>query len=394
MNKLSNDSITKITKHFKINGSSLSYEVNQFPFTINSYPKRYNISCLKNIDNYIALLRTADFIIIDEKVKELYPFPDNLSSIIYTIEAKEKNKNMHTVLDLIDKFIKNNTSKGNKVLAIGGGIIQDISACACALFRRGQPFLYLPTTTLGQLDSCVGAKCAVNTSTAKNILGLFSAPKEVIIPTFTINTMPTLDHRAGLSEMLRLCLTASSSAVDNYLNLLPEIIDPSNCDLDKYEEALKLSLSIKKSVVDFDEYEIDIRRSMNYGHTFGHSIEKLSDFKIQHGLAVLLGIQIANKFSYTKEFMNKDFFNKISFAVKSTLYNAKSDFSFLNKIDPIEVVKQFKFDKKGDGQSVPLILINKPGEMFFYKYLFSSNPKDLIDSINDSISNFLKWSNL
>ena len=83
---------------------------------------------------------------------------------------------MNTVLDLINLFIENNISKGSKVIAIGGGIVQDISACACALLR-GQPFTYLPTTTLGQLDSCVGAKCAVNTELAKNILGLFSAPK-------------------------------------------------------------------------------------------------------------------------------------------------------------------------------------------------------------------------
>ena len=82
-------------------------------------------------------------------------------------------------------MIENNISKGSKD-AIGGGIIQDLTVSACALFRRGQPFCYLPTTTLGQLDSCVGAKCAVNIEKAKNILGLFSAPKQVLIPIFMI----------------------------------------------------------------------------------------------------------------------------------------------------------------------------------------------------------------
>ena len=80
---------------------------------------------------------------------------------------------MDTVLELIEKLIQNNISKGSNVIAIGGGIVQDITACACALFRRGQPFIYLPTTSLGQLDSCVGAKCAINTENAK-ILSAYS----------------------------------------------------------------------------------------------------------------------------------------------------------------------------------------------------------------------------
>ena len=203
--------------------------------------------------------------------------------------------------------------------------------------------------------------------------------------------MPILEHRAGLSEMLRLCITASSSAIEEYLNLLPYIIEPNNCNLDDYEKALKLSLSIKKSVVDFDEYEIDVRRSMNYGHTFGHAVEKLSNFKIPHGLAVLLGIQIANKFSCSKEFMDEEIFQRISLAIKSTLIECKYDFNFLNNINPSDIVDQFKFDKKGDGESVPLIIINKPGEMIFYRHYFSSNSIDIIESIRYSIGKFIEW---
>ena len=388
---MTNSSTTKTIESFTINGSSLNYKVKDFPFTINSFPKKYKVSCIKELEEYFSLLRDADFIIIDEKVKNLYPIPFNLKAFIFTVTATEANKNLNTVLDLIDQFIRNNTSKGNKVIAIGGGIIQDIAACACALFRRGQPFSYLPTTTLGQLDSCVGAKCAVNTTNAKNILGLFSAPQEVIIPMFTVNTMPVLEHRAGLSEMLRLCITASSSAIDQYLKLLPDILDPINCDLSQYEKALKLSLSIKKSVVDFDEYEIDVRRSMNYGHTFAHAIEKLANFKIPHGLAVLLGIQIANKFSFSRNFMEKDTFIKISLAIKSTLLESGGDFSFLKNISPKDIVDQFKFDKKGDGESVPLILINNPGDMIFYRHYFSSNTTDITNSISDSIEKFIEW---
>ena len=376
---------------FTINDSELKFAVENFPFIVNSFPRKYYVRSIKSFDQYQEILNKSDFIIIDKKVESIYPIKNKKNKFIFAFEAKEDNKNMNTVLKLIDLFIKNNISKGSNVIAIGGGIVQDISACACALFRRGLPFIYMPTTTLGQLDSCVGAKCAVNTSLAKNILGLFSAPKEVIIPTFTIKTMPPLDHRAGLSEMLRLCLTASEKAINEYANLLPFILNPETLDEKKFNAALELSLSIKKSVVDFDEYEKDVRRSMNYGHTFGHAIEKLVNFKIPHGLGVLLGIHIANNFSKEKNFMNENTYLRISEIIRETLKNIEGDFKYLLEIKAIDIVDQFKFDKKGDGNSVPLILIKNPGNMIFYKYFFKEKSEEIITSIERAIEDFEKW---
>lgn len=376
---------------FNINENELSFKIEKFPITINSFPKKYNVRSIKKLDQYEKILNNANFIIIDEKVEDIYPIKNRQNKFIFSLKAKEDNKNMNTVLELIDLFIKNNISKGSKVVAVGGGIVQDIAACACALFRRGLPFIYMPTTTLGQLDSCVGAKCAVNTPLAKNILGLFSAPREVIIPTFVIKTMPLVDHRAGLSEMLRLCLTASDKAVKHYSKLLPFILNPRDLDDDKFNEALELSLSIKKSVVDFDEYEKDVRRSMNYGHTFGHAIEKLVNFKIPHGLGVLLGIHIANNFSKDINLMEEEDFLKISTAIKCTLKGIEGDFQYLLDIKPTDIVEQFKFDKKGDGESVPLILIKNPGNMIFYKYFFKNNSEQIITSISRAIKEFTTW---
>ncbi len=379
-------------ENFKINESNLTFEMENFPILINSFPKKYSVSTINNHSDYLEILENSDFIIIDQKVADIYQLPEKDESMIFKFEANEANKNMNTVLDLINLFIENNISKGSKVIAIGGGIVQDIAACACALFRRGQPFSYLPTTTLGQLDSCIGAKCAVNTKLAKNILGLFSAPKEVIIPIFAIETMPSIDHRAGLAEMLRLCLTASQKSLNSYSDLLPYIINPKNLDKVKYASALRLSLSIKKSVVDFDEFEKDVRRSMNYGHTFGHAIEKLVNFKIPHGLGVLLGIHIANTFAFNKNFMSSELYIQISNAIRNTLKDIGNNFLYLNDIDPLDIIEQFKYDKKGDGKSVPLILIKKPGEMIFYKYSFDSKSDEIKNSIESSIREFIKWS--
>ena len=208
-----------------------------------------------------------------------------------------------------------------------------------------------------------------------------------------ISSMPIKDHRAGLAEMLRLCLTASDSAFYTYKKIFEKISDPQSIDENAYMEALSLSLSIKKSVVDFDEYEKDVRRSMNYGHTFGHAIEKLVDFLIPHGIAVLIGIHISNTFSYKSGLMNESVFSDISQSVKMTLYGAHLNLDSLNSLHPQHIIDQFKYDKKGDGQSVPLIIIEKPGLMLFHRYEFSSKSQLLIDSVSCALDDILKWTN-
>ena len=306
---------TKIEHKFIINDNVLSYKNNEFPLKINSFPKSYEVDIIKDFLTYQNYCKKADFIIIDSNIYEIYKIHDLDQKKVLVIESKEENKNLSTVEKVLEKLIDLGISKGSLVIAIGGGIIQDIAACACALFRRGQPFFYFPTTTLGQLDSCVGAKCAINTSKAKNILGLFSAPSKVKIPIFMLRSMPKIEHVAGLSEMLRLCITGSYSAVKKYFQFLEEISDPANADMNTYIQAIRLSLSIKKSVVDFDEYERDVRRSMNYGHTFGHAIEKFLNYKLPHGIAILLGMHIANIYS-----------NKIGILTKNDLEYLKEIF--------------------------------------------------------------------
>lgn len=380
------------TTSFTVNSKNISFSRQEFPFTINSFPYPYDVSVVKTVDDYHELLDKAHFIIADKRIFDIYKLGKQTNAKVFLIDASESEKNMNTVLSLINKMITSEISKGSLVLAVGGGIIQDISACACALFRRGQPFCYLPSTSLGQLDSCVGAKCAINTDKAKNIIGLFSAPRSVIIPLFMISTMPINDHRAGLAEMLRLCLTASDSALNSYIQLFDRISNPIKLDKEAYMEALSLSLSIKKSVVDYDEYEKDVRRSMNYGHTFGHAIEKLVSFSIPHGIAVLIGMHISNTFSNRLGLMNDSVYQTISDSVRMTLLGSQLNLGILKTIDPQRIIDQFKYDKKGDGKSVPLIMISKPGYMFFHRYEFGSKSQLLLDSISSSFDQLVAWS--
>lgn len=381
-----------MSKAFTINNKDLFYNIHEFPLLIKSFPVPYKVSIINSIKEFQDLVTTFDFIIIDENVgKQYMQLPLKKGCTVFNVVATEENKCMSTVLKLIDHFIESNISKGSAVIAIGGGIIQDLAACACALFRRGQPFTYLPTTSLGQLDSCVGAKCAINTSKAKNIIGLFSAPREVAIPTFMIKSMPFNEHRAGMSEMLRLCLTASWEAVDFYTRLFPSISFPASIDLETYVQALSVSLSIKKAVVDYDEYEKDVRRSMNYGHTFGHAIEKLTNFAVPHGLGVLVGMHMANTFSLMNGLMEKETYLRVGEAIRMTASGVQLNIEVMKSLKAEDIISQFKFDKKGDGVSVPLILIKTPGDMMFYRHRFDSNSDLINSSIRVSLNEFTIW---
>lgn len=380
------------SQQFTINGSRLRCETQDFPFQVKSFPRSYDVSIINDYESYLRTLAQADMLIIDSNISNLYPIKDNRLNV-YSIEATEQNKNMDSVLEIIDSFIDNGISKGSKVVAIGGGIIQDLAATACALFRRCQPFIYLPTTTLGQLDSCVGGKCAVNTNKAKNILGLFSAPSQVLLPTFMINSISLPDHRAGLAEMLRLCATCSAEAVFDYVQLFDSIKYPDQMCMASYLKALALSLSIKRTVVEYDEYERDVRRSMNYGHTFGHALEKLVNFQIPHGLAVLIGMHMSNTYAYRSSLMELETYDKLSSAIKLTLTSANINLSSFADVTPQLIIDQFRYDKKGDGSSVPLILLKEPGEMIFHRFTFSSDTSLLVKSVETATSDVISWVN-
>jgi 3-dehydroquinate synthase len=378
---------------FTINGSILSWSKHELPFTVASFPQPYSVSLVETLFHYQEIVASADFVIIDENIARLYGTANRSSESTFTVVPTEDNKSLATASLIIDRMIDLGISKGSNVVAVGGGIVQDLSACACALFRRGQPFIYMPTTTLGQLDSCVGAKCAVNTTKAKNILGLFSAPRSVVIPIFMVRTMPLLDHRAGLAEMLRLCLTASMAAVQIYNKLLDSVADLGEIDLTAYSNAVAISLSIKKSVVEFDEYERDVRRSMNYGHTFGHAIEKLANFQIPHGLGVLLGMHIANVYATAIGIMTPECLAELTGVFTKSTRGISLPFLASTKLNSEQIISQFRYDKKGDGTSVPLILIEEPGSMIFHKYQFDQSHEVLAKAIDTGIASFSSWIN-
>lgn len=259
--------------------------------------------------------------------------------IIYFIFLRKKeNKNIETVMNII-KVIKPNIKR---FVVIGGGLVQDVGSFVSSIYNRGKiPWVFFPTTLLSMADSCIGSKTSLNTS-FKNKLGTYCSPSNVYINMKFLDTLDDVQIKSGMGEILKLCMIGN--ALDMYKSL----------DL---KTLVKLSLVIKKSVIEEDLFDKNVRKGLNYGHTIGHAIEVVSNYTIPHGLAVVHGMLLINKiFGYKNSLFEQYCLELIG--------DTQIDFTNIKK-----VIDQ---DKKTSDGTITCIVPNKNGDM---KFITSSSQK-------------------
>lgn len=231
--------------------------------------------------------------LVDARVARLYA--QQLAPVlqmpgVVLIDAVEDNKSYERVGKVIEALIVNGIRRQHKLVAIGGGIIQDITCFISSTLLRGIPWEFYPTTLLSQADSCIGSKSSINMGEIKNILGTFNPPQRVVILAGFLATLDARDMRSGIGEMLKVHTIAGPAAFDaiaaNYDALLG--------DQQVLLEYVRNSLLIKQRYIEEDEFDRGIRNIFNYGHSFGHAIESATHHAIPHGIAVTLGMDIAN----------------------------------------------------------------------------------------------------
>ena len=198
---------------------------------------------------------------------------------IHVIEQGEESKNLDTFARICDKMLKLGMQRKDAVIAVGGGVVGDVAGFASACYMRGIDFYNIPTTLLSQVDSSIGGKTAIDFCGTKNIIGAFHQPKAVIIDTDVLKTLDKRQHAAGLAEAVKMALTSDKE--------LFELLEGGLWKSDTSELILR-SLLIKKTVVEADEKECSLRRILNFGHTFGHGIEAVSN--LYHGECVAIGM--------------------------------------------------------------------------------------------------------
>ncbi len=239
---------------------------------------------IKKAADYLGIKGRA-MIVTDSGVPEEYArcVSDSLGGAkILTIPEGESTKSLKYFGYILENALNAGLTRSDALIAIGGGVVGDITGFAAACYMRGIDFYNIPTTLLSEVDSSIGGKTAIDLSGAKNIVGAFHQPKCVLIDPDTLATLPQRQISAGLAEALKMSLTSDAE--------LFRYIEDADVSREAYTELIYRSLLIKKAVVEADEREGGLRRILNFGHTFGHGIEAVSDGTLFHGECVALGM--------------------------------------------------------------------------------------------------------
>ena len=301
------------------------------------------------------------YVIVDQHLLTLYPTLKSVNSI--EIPATEEAKTLETVGFIIESLRTLGARRESHLIAIGGGVIQDVATFAASSYMRGITWTYYPTTLLGMVDSCVGGKSSINVGQYKNIAGNFYPPEKIILNTAFCETLPTDEMIAGLCEAVKICFADTGSAFDQYLSMTDQsgVIPQSTL-----AAMIELSLRTKKQFIEEDEFDQGVRLLLNYGHTFGHAIEAASHFKITHGVAVGVGMLIAIKASeeISPVTTRSARVQALYHYVKLLLSHVRSLPGHLAALSSDEAFRKFKSDKKHRQHQYAIIIPDARGYLF------------------------------
>lgn len=276
-------------------------------------------------------------------------FVKNLKSKIiyeYIVTPGEDAKSLDVYEKIIEYCVKVNLSRKSVIIALGGGVVGDLAGFVASTYMRGIDVIQVPTTLLAQVDSSIGGKTGINIGNFKNIIGSFYQPKFTYINVDALKTLPEYEFKSGMSEVIKYSLIYDYDFLDYLINNSKDIL---NKDTEKLYYIVKKCANIKAEVVGKDEKEGGLRKILNFGHTFGHGVEKLC--KISHGNAVSIGMNMAFKLSLRERFIEEEYYNKFLTVCES--YDLPLIFE---NADEQSVLNIMKSDKKNSFSKINLVL--------------------------------------
>jgi 3-dehydroquinate synthase len=284
--------------------------------------------------------------VTDENVAGLYPSQVPSDSII--IPAGESSKNLSTYSFICQELLKRGATRKSQLVALGGGVIGDLVGFVAATYMRGIPFVQVPTTLLAQVDSSVGGKVGIDLPEGKNLVGSFYAPQQVIVDTSFLNTLPERQLQCGLAEVIKY-----GWIVD------PDLLKATNRhDWERFETVSRC-IQLKAQVVVEDEFETKgIRVWLNFGHTIGHAIEQLTEYKVHtHGEAISIGMVIETRIAELLGFAEVGLTDQVADSLRFH--------GLPTKIDPDlsvdSLIRVMRLDKKSDSGELAMSLVQKAG---------------------------------
>lgn len=292
--------------------------------------------------------------------------------ILYAFPAGEENKTLDTVKNIYKTLIEEKYDRKDLLLALGGGVVGDITGYAAATFLRGIDFVQIPTTLLAQSDSSIGGKTGVDFDGYKNMVGAFYMPKLVYMNVGTLKTLDDRQFYSGFAEVMKHGLIKDAMFYEWLLENMYEIHDR---DLAVLEEMVMRSCTVKKLVVEKDPKEQGDRALLNFGHTIGHAIEKAKNFELMHGECVALGAVAAAFISWKHNWLSMEEY----YEIRDMFVPFNLPIS-IDNINPEEILALTKSDKKMAADQIKFILLKKVGKAVIDTTV---TDEDILNAINE-----------
>ena len=333
-------------------------DIQTYSFTVKSQIHDYSVEFINDLKYTLKIeLKDGDFIIIDKKVQEIYKndLKESLENHDFIdLDANETVKSYQGVNSIIEKLINKGFKKNHRLIAIGGGITQDVTAFISSILYEVYHGFF-PTSLLAQGDSCIGSKTSINFNKFKNLVGGFFPPNKILIYPNFVDSLDTEELKSGMGEMLHYFIVSGEEDFKFYKNNFKEAFSNKNV----LTKIIFRSLKIKKEYIEKDEFDKNIRQVFNYGHSFGHAIESLTNYNIPHGIAVSFGMDIANYISVRLGLIEKNIRREI-LDVTSYIWNGYS----INNLNIDDFVVALSKDKKNVDNKLGLILNKGYGKIF------------------------------
>jgi len=297
----------------------------------------------------------ADALLVDAFFRGRLALPEGLPVI--WVEASEEAKALPATVEVFVALKQAGFGRGSHLLAIGGGVVQDIATFVASLYMRGIAWSYVPTTFLGMTDSCLGGKSSINVGSYKNLIGNFHPPRRIdILPVFA-RTLPPVELAGGAAEAAKIAFCRGAEAFARYEVLAAPVL-AGGWRENQLAQLLHATLAVKQWFIETDEFDRAERRLLNFGHTWGHALESATGFAIPHGLAVALGMMAAIRFVAARPVgqasvpaVHTNLWNHCLALLRPVLHLEQ-----LNRFAPDAFASAFRADKKHGPQEFHLIV--------------------------------------
>lgn len=330
--------------------------------SVQSSTHTYSVEICDSLSQALAQTdQTQAHYLIDNSIGRLYGSDLSLHvdrSRAVFIEATEEAKSLEHLPPVILNLLERGLNRSATLTVVGGGVLQDIGCFIASVLIRGVCWNYIPTTLLAQADSCIGSKSSINVGTFKNQVGTFHAPQRVWLVPEVLRTLPFDEIRSGLGEIIKLQLIKGES---DFLELMGDLenLTPSN-QTELMAKWCHRSLAVKKKYIEEDEFDRGARNLLNYGHTFGHAFESVTQYRIPHGIAVLLGVLTATFLSNQRGLVPEKHYRDLKKRLTPWYRPYEKR---LQGVDPRKILEAMARDKKNSSNGLACILTRGIGKM-------------------------------